>query len=107
MAAQHFEIREWERFQPADREAPWAKLHSMILDDYTWLKWSDDAKLLAVAVAMLAARLGNRIPWDRDQLATMTHVAVSERAMQELQDSGFVSASKDRSNLVAFPGWRV
>ncbi len=58
-------MRNWERFQHyRDRNPPWIKLHTELLDNYDFSQLSDASKLLALCITVLAARSDNKIPAD-------------------------------------------
>jgi hypothetical protein len=96
-------IRNWERFQHyKNRNPPWIKLHILVLDDFDWIKWNNDTKVLAVAVMLLAARTENEVPWDKDYLSAVTHVDVTKDAMNVLDLCRFVvPLDKNDSELLA------
>lgn len=61
----HFRLRNWEKFQHyKDRNPPWIKLHTELLDNYEFSRLQDASKLLALCILLLAARSDNRIPAD-------------------------------------------
>lgn len=56
-------IINWERHQHyKDRNPPWIKLHRDLLTSETWVSSDDASKALAIALMVLAAEHGNRIP---------------------------------------------
>jgi hypothetical protein len=60
-----FRVRNWEKFQHyKDRNPPWIKLHTELLDNYEFSRLQDASKLLALCIWMLAARSDNQIPAD-------------------------------------------
>lgn len=60
-----FRVRNWDKFQHyKDRNPPWIKLHTELLDNYEFSRLQDASKLLAVCIWLLAARSDNEIPAD-------------------------------------------
>lgn len=56
-------IVNWESFQHyKDRNPPWIKLHRELLTSETWVSSSNDDRVLAIAIMMLAAECNNLIP---------------------------------------------
>jgi hypothetical protein len=61
----HFQVRNWTKFQHyKNRNPPWIKLHTELLENYEFARLPDASKLLAVCIWLLAARSDNRIPAD-------------------------------------------
>jgi hypothetical protein len=59
----YLRIISWDRLQHyKDRNPPWIKLHRDLLTSETWVSSSHDDRVLAVAIMMLAAATGNRVP---------------------------------------------
>jgi hypothetical protein len=55
----------WERFQHyRDRDPPWVKLYRDLLTSESWVLGTDTSRLVQVASVLLAARYGNKIPFD-------------------------------------------
>jgi hypothetical protein len=60
---QYIRILNWEKMQHyKDRNPPWIKLHRELLTSETWVSSSNDDRVLAIAIMMLAADTGNLIP---------------------------------------------
>lgn len=60
-----FRVRNWDKFQHyKDRNPPWIKLHTELLDNYDFSRLQDASKLLALCIWLLAARSDNEIPAD-------------------------------------------
>ena len=56
-------ILNWDSFQHyKDRNPPWIKLHRELLTSETWVSSSNEDRVLAIAIMMLAAESGNLIP---------------------------------------------
>src|SRR5574340_1175559 len=63
-------IKNFERFQHyRDRNPPWIKLYTQLLDDRDFLALSDAARGQLVLLWLLAARMGNPLPDDARLLA--------------------------------------
>lgn len=61
--AQFIRIINWSKMQHyKDRNPPWIKLHRELLTSETWVSSSNDDRVLAIAIMMLAADTGNLIP---------------------------------------------
>jgi hypothetical protein len=55
----------WEKFQHyRDRDPPWVKLYRDLLTSESWVLGTDTSRLVQVASVLLAARYGNKIPFD-------------------------------------------
>lgn len=55
----------WEKFQHyRDRDPPWVKLYRDLLTSESWVLGTDISRLFQVASVLLAARYGNKIPFD-------------------------------------------
>lgn len=62
MTARFIQIVNWETFQHyKDRNPPWIKLHRELLTSETWVSSSNEDRVLAIAIMMLAAECGNRV----------------------------------------------
>lgn len=56
-------IVNWAQHQHyKDRNPPWIKLHRELLTSETWVSSSNEDRVLAIAIMMLAAECGNRVP---------------------------------------------
>jgi hypothetical protein len=61
--SQYLRIIKWAQMQHyKDRAPPWIKLHRDLLTSETWVSSSNDDRVLAIAIMMLAADTDNRIP---------------------------------------------
>jgi hypothetical protein len=88
-------VKNWERFQHyKDRDPPWVKLYRDILSAESWVLGTDTSRLLQLAIIMLAARYGNRIPlqWNLiRKVASFDFDAVAfETALSHLVAQNFV-----------------
>lgn len=62
-ARQVIRIVKWREYQHySDRDPPWIKLHRGTLSGEMWVSSDDASRVLAVALMLLAAKTGNRIP---------------------------------------------
>lgn len=65
-------VRNWERYQHyRDRNPPWIKLYTELLDDEGFLALPDAAKWQLVGLFLLAARRGNVLPEKAGQLKVL------------------------------------
>lgn len=69
--AEYLQIKNWNKYQQCDRNAPWIKLHTEILQDYKILNLSDSDKLAFFMILLYAGRAGNKIPNDRNFLSSI------------------------------------
>lgn len=85
-----FRVRNWDKFQHyKDRNPPWIKFHTELLDNYEFSRLQDASKLLAFYILLLAARSDNKLPNDPAWLkerASLKH----EPDLQPLFDVGFI-----------------
>lgn len=66
---QFLRITKWDEYQHyKDRDPPWIKLHKKMLSSRVWIKTDDAAKLLAIALMLVAAEKGNRIDADPEYI---------------------------------------
>ena len=81
----------WGKFQQyKDRNPPWIKLHTSLLDDYEFQRLPGDAKWQLLLLWLVAARQDNRIPDDREWLASFFHVDPNELKIDLLVDRGWL-----------------
>lgn len=86
----HFRVRNWEKFQHyKDRNPPWIKLHTELLDNYEFSSLQDASKLLAMCIWMLAARSDNKIPADPEWIKSRASLK-SKPDLQPLFDGKFI-----------------
>jgi hypothetical protein len=91
-----FSIRDFERLQHyRDRALVWVKLYVELLDDYEYIKLPDAAKYHAVALTLLAARSGNKLPNDPAWVAA--RIGATEPVdLARLYDAGFLEPWQPR-----------
>lgn len=64
-AVKFFRIRDLERYQHyKERNPPWVKLHSELLDDYEFQQLPDASRYHYLHLTLLASKTGNKIPND-------------------------------------------
>ena len=86
----YFRLRNWTTFQHyKDRNPPWVKLHTELLDNYEFSRLQDASKLLAYCVILLAARSDNKIPADPEWIAERASLK-QEPDLQPLFDVKFI-----------------
>lgn len=85
-----FRVRNWDKFQHyKNRNPPWIKLHTSLLEDYEFASLQDASKLLAICIWMLAARSDNKIPADPDWIRNKCNLK-SKPDLAPLFDGGFI-----------------
>lgn len=90
-----FSLVGWSDFQHYKNDTPaWIKLHGTTLTSLTWIKGSERDRMIMVACMMLAARYGNKIPFDFEILQPVAALKCSEKQMKAsldyLEASGFI-----------------
>jgi hypothetical protein len=72
---QYIVVKEWKIYQHyKDRNPPWIKLHRELLTSNTWVTMDDASRVLAIAIMLLAAATGNRIPADPAYLMRVAYL---------------------------------
>jgi hypothetical protein len=101
VASEHFELRNWGKYQHyRERRPPWIKLSIDIFDSAEnpdMYALGVPARYLAVTMLCLAGKTGNRIPAHIPWLSVeskMTHAA-TRKAISELRAIGFVRFADD------------
>ncbi|HTE46505.1 MAG TPA: hypothetical protein VK636_14735 [Gemmatimonadaceae bacterium] len=104
-------VRNYDKFQHyRDRNPPWIKLYTALLDDYAFLQLPDRLQIQLVLIWLLASRHDNRIPYD--ELYVRAAIKAKQRVnIPALLDTGFIVvieeqdassvASKDASGLAS------
>lgn len=108
MKGAFYRVRNWEKFQHyKNRNPPWIKLHTELLDNYQFSCLQDASKLLAICFLLLAARSDNKIPGDLDWIKRRCNLK-STPDIKPLLDSGFIEeiqtlpdAEQDASTTLA------
>lgn len=100
-------VANWGKFQHyRDRNPPWIKLHTSLLDDYDYQKLNDRAKWQLLSIWLMAARQDNRIPDDRSWIASILHISPEDLELELLVDSGWLErrvAADDSAGLAPNP----
>ena len=87
----YLKVVNWGRFQQyKDRNPPWIKLHTSLLDDYEFQRLPGEAKWQLLLLWLVAARQDNRIPYDREWLASFFHVDPGKLEIDLLVDRGWL-----------------
>jgi hypothetical protein len=86
----------WERFQHyRDRDPPWVKLYRDLLTSESWVLGTDTSRLVQVASVLLAARYGNKIPFDWKLIRKVASLDCTQsqfsEAVNHLAAYGFLS----------------
>lgn len=81
----------WGTFQHyKNRNPPWIKFHTSLLDDYEFQRLPDAAKWQLLLLWLVAARQDNHIPDDREWLADLFHVGQDNLEIDLLIASGWL-----------------
>lgn len=88
---EYLRVANWGRFQHyKDRNPPWIKLHTSLLDDYGFKRLPGEAKWQLLFLWLVAARQDNHIPDDREWLAELFHVGQDKLEIDLLIDRGWL-----------------
>jgi hypothetical protein len=86
----HFQVRNWSKFQHyKNRNPPWIKLHTGLLENYEFASLQDASKLLAMCIWLLAARSDNKMPADPDWIKSKCNLK-TKPDLGPLFDGGFI-----------------
>jgi hypothetical protein len=92
------EIKNWDKFQHyKDRNPPWIKLHSSILNDYDFLCLQDASKAHLMLLWVLASQTDNHIPSDLAFLEKRLCLT-SKIKIDALQKLGFIRIVDEDDN---------
>ena len=98
-------VANWGKFQHyRNRNPPWIKFHTSLLDDYEFQRLPGEAKWQLLLLWLVAARQDNRIPDDREWLASLFHVTEDELQIELLVDRGWLErppAPDDRAKALS------
>lgn len=87
----YISVKNWGTFQHyKDRNPPWIKLHTSLLDDYGFQRLPGEAKWQLLLLWLVAARQDNRIPDDKEWLASLFHVDPGALEIDLLVDRGWL-----------------
>ena len=91
----------WGTFQHyKNRNPPWIKMHTSLLDDYEFQRLPDGAKWQLLLLWLVAARQDNHIPDDREWLASLFHVDPDDLEIDLLVDRGWLERRPAPSDSV-------
>lgn len=94
-----FSVKNWEELQHyKDRNPPWIKLHSHLLDDYEFEMLGDAAKGHLLCIMMLASRTKNEMPYDEKWVSKKIG-STSKVDLDALVDAGFLNVEHNASTL--------
>lgn len=98
MSGAYISIVSWAKYQHyKDRNPPWIKLHRDLLTSETWVSSSDASKALAIALMMLAAEHGNRIPANPRYIQRRAYLE-KEPDLQGLVDLQFIEIVQENDD---------
>ncbi len=81
----------WGKFQHyKNRNPPWIKFHTSLLDDYDFQRLPGEAKWQLLLLWLIAAKQDNHIPDDREWLASLLHVPPDGLEIEILIDGGWL-----------------
>lgn len=105
MSTETISIIGWKDFQHYhDRNPPWIKLHTKILDNYAFSTLADTTKGVLFCLWALAARHDNAIPrdvqWIRARIGYSSKTDLG-KALQDLADAGFITLGQAASTPLA------
>ena len=89
------EVRNWDTFQHyKNRNPPWIKLHTALVDNYDWSKLPDAAKAHLMGIWILASKHQNKVPADPAWIAK--RIGATEPVdLQVLISAGFISLASE------------
>ena len=84
-------VKDWDKFQHyRDRNPPWIKLHTSLLEDYDFATLPGVAKGQLLLMWLLAARTDNKIPNDRVWIAHSLRIPAKSLEIEMLVDGGWL-----------------
>jgi hypothetical protein len=96
-------IVEWEKYQHyKDRNPPWIKLHRELMTSNTWVSVDDASRVLAIAIMMLAAATGNKIPANPAYVKRVAYLN-SDPDFSPLAEVGFIEIVDENGNVASAP----
>lgn len=103
IAGSFLRVRNLDRYQHYhDRNPPWIKLHSAILENYDFAQMPDAMKAHALLIVILASRMDNKIPNDPAWIGNKIG-ARSPVSMAGLAAAGFVELINEDGDRVSAP----
>ncbi len=84
-------VANWGKFQHyKNRNPPWIKLHTSLLDDYEFQLLPGEAKWQLLLIWLIAARQDNRIPDDKEWLESLLRVGREDLKVDLLVERGWL-----------------
>lgn len=99
-----YKIVKWEIYQHyKDRNPPWIKLHTELLNSKTWVMLDDASRVLAIATMLIAARNNTNGEFDDDPVFFQKVAFLNQKPnFQPLVNIGFIEVvHADASNMLA------
>jgi len=94
-----FKVRNFDRYQHYKRKnPPWVKVYFRIWQDRHFCRFTDQSKLLALAVVSLASQYDNELPLDPEWIQAVCHLT-SPPNFAQLIESGFILGVSDSDKL--------
>ena len=95
---EYLRIRNFAKFQHyRDRNPPWIKLYTALLDDIDFMSVPDDLKWPVIGLFLLASKLENKIPANEDYLRN--RLSIKRLDIQRLTATSFVELQTDSDSL--------
>jgi len=101
---EYIEIANWNKFQHyKERNPPWIKLYSYLLDDDDFDYLPDASKMLYFCLILFASRRDNKIRFDLKWLQKKLPIEekLTMKTIQPLIEAGFIERKQDASTPIA------
>lgn len=86
----YLRVRNWDKFQQyKDRGPKWIKLYRDLIRNYSWTSLDDASRGHLISIWLLAAELGNKIPYDAAWIAKQIS-AFKKIDLKQLVTAGFL-----------------
>ncbi len=95
---EYLRIVNWDKYQQCDRNAPWIKLYTSLLQKYEFLNQTDSFKASLLCIWMYAGTAGNKIPGDGKLLGSLFCLD-GEVKIDALVDAGFLEPFDEAEHL--------
>lgn len=96
-------VKKWEEFQHyKDRNPPWIKLHTCLLDDYEFGRLQDASKAHLMLIWLFASKRDGRIPDDPKFLQAKLGLD-KQPDLKALEEQGFLLRERSASNTLQTP----
>ena len=93
---EYLRVKNFDKLQHyRDRCPPWIKLYNSLLDNYVFISLSVASRYHYISLLLLASRLNNRIPHDKDYISKMLHT--TDFDSKPLLDSGMIAICKQNA----------